>query len=93
MIVTIHRQVVTRIPRFSVSHDHPITWLLHIRGAQPEDAGRYMCQVNSDPMVSQQGAVTVVGQSHFQLNRAQLDKLVKRFNPHHSSLFNILSFF
>ena len=43
MIVTVHRQVVTRIPRFSVSHDHQRTWLLHIRGAQPEDAGRYMC--------------------------------------------------
>ena len=61
MIVTIHRQVVTRIPRFSVSHDHQRTWLLHIRGAQPEDAGHYMCQVNSDPMVSQVGAVHVVG--------------------------------
>merc|ERR1740128_1141738 len=60
MIVTIHRQVVTRISRFSVSHDHQRTWLLHIRGAQPEDAGHYMCQVNSDPMVSQVGTVHVV---------------------------------
>jgi len=60
MIVTIHRQVVTRISRFSVSHDHQRTWLLHIRGAQPEDAGHYMCQVNSDPMVSQVGTVYVV---------------------------------
>lgn len=62
MIVTIHRQLVTRIPRYSVSHDHQRTWLLHIRGAQPEDAGRYMCQVNSDPMVSQVGNLHVVGQ-------------------------------
>jgi len=52
--------VVTRISRFSVSHDHQRTWLLHIRGAQPEDAGHYMCQVNSDPMVSQVGTVYVV---------------------------------
>ena len=64
MIVTIHRQVVTRISRFSVSHDHQRTWLLHIRGAQPEDAGHYMCQVNSDPMVSQVGTVYVVGSYH-----------------------------
>ena len=61
MILTIHRQVVARIGRFSVSYDHQRTWHLHIRGVQPEDAGRYMCQVNSEPMISQVGHVHVVG--------------------------------
>ncbi|XP_046631459.1 lachesin-like isoform X2 [Daphnia pulicaria] len=60
MILTIHRQVVARIGRFSVSYDHQRTWHLHIRGVQQEDAGRYMCQVNSEPMISQVGHVHVV---------------------------------
>lgn len=63
MILTIHRNVVTRIGRFSVSFDHQRTWHLHIRSVQPEDAGRYMCQVNTEPMLSQVGHVHVVGES------------------------------
>lgn len=62
MILTIHRNVVTRIGRFSVSFDHQRTWHLHIRNVQPEDAGRYMCQVNTEPMLSQVGHVHVVGE-------------------------------
>ena len=42
MILTIHKQVVTRVGRFSVSYDHQRTWQLHIRGVQAEDAGTYM---------------------------------------------------
>ena len=61
MIVTIDRNVITRIPRFSASHDNHRTWFLHLRGAQPEDAGRYMCQVNSNPMITQFGIIDVVG--------------------------------
>jgi len=60
MIVAIHEHLVTRIPRFSASHDSERTWSLHIRKAQPEDAGRYMCQVNSNPMITQVGIVDVV---------------------------------
>ena len=61
MIVAIHEHLVTRIPRFSASHDSERTWSLHIRKAQSEDAGRYMCQVNSNPMITQVGIVDVVG--------------------------------
>lgn len=36
MIVAIHQHMVTRIPRYAVSHDaHRKTWMLHIRGVQP----------------------------------------------------------
>ena len=36
MIVAIHQHLVTRIPRYSASHDaHRNTWTLHLRGAQP----------------------------------------------------------
>ncbi|VVC25593.1 Hypothetical protein CINCED_3A005931 [Cinara cedri] len=60
MILTIHRHVIARIPRFAISHDSQKTWLLHVKGAQPEDRGYYMCQVNTNPMISQVGYLQVV---------------------------------
>ncbi|GLH04486.1 Lachesin precursor, putative [Gryllus bimaculatus] len=49
MILTIHRHVIARVPRFSVSHDNHKTWLLHVTGVQQEDRGYYMCQWHSLP--------------------------------------------
>ncbi|XP_075214968.1 dpr-interacting protein delta isoform X2 [Lycorma delicatula] len=60
MILTIHRHVIARVPRFSVSHDNQKTWLLHVSGVQQEDRGYYMCQVNTNPMISQVGYLQVV---------------------------------
>lgn len=62
MILTIHNHVITRIPRFSISHDNHLTWTLHISKVTEEDKGYYMCQVNTDPMVSTVGYLDVVGQ-------------------------------
>lgn len=64
MILTIHRHVIARLPRFSVSFDNQKTWLLHVSGVQQEDRGYYMCQVNTNPMISQVGYLQVVGK-HF----------------------------
>ncbi|KAJ9576523.1 hypothetical protein L9F63_025581, partial [Diploptera punctata] len=60
MILTIHRHVIARVPRFSVSHDNQKTWLLHVSGVHQEDRGYYMCQVNTNPMISQVGYLQVV---------------------------------
>lgn len=60
MILTIHRHVISRIPRFSVSHDNAKTWLLHVSNVHKEDKGYYMCQVNTNPMISQVGYLQVV---------------------------------
>ncbi|XP_026482522.1 lachesin-like [Ctenocephalides felis] len=60
MILTIHRHVISRLPRFSVSYDNANTWLLHVSQAQQEDRGYYMCQVNTNPMLSQVGYLQVV---------------------------------
>lgn len=65
MILTIHRHVIARIPRFGITHDSQKTWLLHVKGAQPEDRGYYMCQVNTNPMISQVGYLQVVGEFIF----------------------------
>merc|ERR1719461_687428 len=60
MILTIGRHVITRIPRFNIIHDSHHTWTLHIKDVQAEDKGYYMCQVNTDPMISQTGHLDVV---------------------------------
>lgn len=65
MILTIHRHVITRLARFSVSHDNAMTWLLHVSQVQQEDRGYYMCQVNTNPMISQVGYLQVVGKFFF----------------------------
>lgn len=62
MILTIHRHVISRIPRYSITYDNANTWLLHINQAQQEDRGLYMCQVNTNPMISQVGYLQVVGE-------------------------------
>ncbi|XP_023333898.1 neurotrimin isoform X2 [Eurytemora carolleeae] len=60
MILTIGRNVITRIPRFTIVHDNHHTWSLHIKDVQAEDRGYYMCQVNTDPMISVTGHLDVV---------------------------------
>ncbi|CAG0894475.1 unnamed protein product [Darwinula stevensoni] len=61
MILSMHRHMITRISRFSVSHDNYRTWRLHISDVRREDEGTYMCQVNTEPMISQLGYINVVG--------------------------------
>ena len=47
--------------RVSVSHDeNRRKWRLHIAAAQLEDAGPYMCQLNTDPMRSRMGVLNVI---------------------------------
>lgn len=74
MILTIHRHVISRVPRFSVSHDGQKTWLLHVANAQAEDRGYYMCQVNTNPMISQVGYLQVVGKLKYNSKREERGK-------------------
>ncbi|XP_043281967.1 lachesin-like [Venturia canescens] len=60
MLLTIHTHVVIKIPRFSVSYDKQRTWLLVIKSVEQQDRGYYMCQVNTDPMISQVGYLQVI---------------------------------
>lgn len=52
-IQAIHDHVITHNARVSVSHADDSTWNLHIKNVQEEDRGQYMCQINTDPMISQ----------------------------------------
>jgi hypothetical protein len=58
-IQAIHHQVVTHNPRVSVTYRDHTTWNLHIRNVQTDDRGIYMCQVNTDPMLSSVSGVVL----------------------------------
>ncbi|XP_064109534.1 lachesin-like [Macrobrachium nipponense] len=60
MIVAVHTRMISRISRYSVTHDSHKTWTLHITGVTEEDGGYYMCQINTDPATSQVGLLQVV---------------------------------
>ncbi|XP_022170746.1 lachesin-like isoform X1 [Myzus persicae] len=60
MIIAVHKHVIARIARFSMSHDGQNMWMLNINGVRASDKGIYMCQVNTDPMISQVGYLQVV---------------------------------
>ena len=52
-IQAIHTHVITHNPRVHVSFDDHSTWHLLIKQVTEEDKGPYMCQINTDPMISQ----------------------------------------
>lgn len=60
-ILTIHNHVITKNNRIGVSNSERNIWHLHIKDVRESDQGWYMCQINTDPMKSQVGYLTVVG--------------------------------
>lgn len=58
-ILTIHHTIITKNPRFSLARNDHKHWYLKISDVRPSDRGLYMCQVNSDPMLSQVGFLDV----------------------------------
>ncbi|XP_065212014.1 limbic system-associated membrane protein-like isoform X2 [Planococcus citri] len=59
-ILSIHHNVITQNPRISLTYNDHRSWYLHIRNVHEADRGWYMCQINTDPMRSQQGYLQVV---------------------------------
>ncbi|XP_063851925.1 lachesin-like isoform X2 [Scylla paramamosain] len=59
-IQAIHTHVITHNPRVHVSFDDHSTWHLLIKQVVEEDKGPYMCQINTDPMISQMGFLEVL---------------------------------
>ncbi|CAL4100234.1 unnamed protein product, partial [Meganyctiphanes norvegica] len=58
-ILTIHHTIITKNPRFTLARNDHKHWYLKISDVKPKDRGSYMCQVNSDPMMSQTGYLDV----------------------------------
>ncbi|KAL2745656.1 lachesin-like isoform X1 [Vespula maculifrons] len=72
-IQAIHDHVITHNKRISVSHSDHTIWNLNIKAVQLEDEGLYMCQINTDPMKSQTGMLTVVVPPDFVLEDTSSD--------------------
>ncbi|XP_045765293.1 lachesin-like [Maniola jurtina] len=58
-ILTIAGHVITKNHRISVQHGDG-AWTLGLRDVSATDGGRYMCQVNTEPMMSQTHLLQVV---------------------------------
>ncbi|XP_072939979.1 lachesin-like [Epargyreus clarus] len=52
-ILTIGPLVITKNHRVAVVRGDPQTWSLALRDVRPTDAGQYMCQINTEPMITQ----------------------------------------
>ena len=64
-ILTMDERVVTRNSRISVIQREGNLWQLTIKSVKPSDQGWYMCQINTDPMISQKGYLAITGQYNF----------------------------
>ncbi|XP_054712952.1 lachesin-like [Uloborus diversus] len=60
ILLTLHDRVIAGNPRISVHHNNYRSWWLEIKDVGPQDSGAYMCQLNTNPMVSQTMHLEVV---------------------------------
>lgn len=60
-ILTIEQHVITKNHRVGVSRGEPHAWTLTLRDVRPSDIGLYMCQINTEPMMSQSYKLHVHG--------------------------------
>ncbi|XP_073990282.1 lachesin-like isoform X2 [Rhodnius prolixus] len=59
VILSIHKDVVSKESRYRVEQRGD-TWSLKIANIKPADQGIYMCQVNTNPMISQVGYMDIL---------------------------------
>ncbi|XP_077296165.1 lachesin-like [Arctopsyche grandis] len=59
-ILTIAGHVITKNHRISLSQADRRAWRLHVRELREADRGWYMCQINTEPMLSQLAYLQVV---------------------------------
>ena len=60
-ILTIAGHVITKNHRISLTQADRRAWKLHVRELREADRGWYMCQINTEPMLSQLAYLQVVG--------------------------------
>ena len=59
--LAVYPNVITQNDRISLKHDNRYAYYLHLRDIQESDAGKYICQLNTDPAISIGGGLNVVG--------------------------------
>ena len=63
--LAVYPTVISHNNRISVRHDNRHAYYLHLRDIQESDAGKYICQLNTDPAISVRGSLNVVGKKIF----------------------------
>ena len=63
--LAVYPTVISHNNRISVRHDNRHAYYLHLRDIQESDAGKYICQLNTDPAISVRGSLNVVGKTFF----------------------------
>ncbi|KAG8192552.1 hypothetical protein JTE90_015187 [Oedothorax gibbosus] len=59
-LLSYHTHVVSRDKRLKITNSNKRQWYLHIKDVNVQDRGYYMCQINTEPMISQQGFLDVM---------------------------------
>lgn len=59
-LLAVQDKVISQNNRIKVNRNDK-SFNLHISDVREEDRGEYMCQVNSEPMISQSGFLQVTG--------------------------------
>lgn len=75
-ILTIHDHVITRNYRISLVHSDSKNFILTIKNVQEVDRGLYMCQINTQPMISQVGQLDIVVPPDILVNETSSDVVV-----------------
>ena len=81
--LAVHPNVIAHNDRISLKHDNRHAYYLHLRNIQESDAGKYICQLNTDPVVSIRGSLNVVGKYN---SKSQFQK---KKNPSNFFLFTV----
>lgn len=62
-VLALHDKVINnKNGRVRVTNHAKTSFYLHIRDVQLEDAGEFMCQINSEPLLFQSAYLNVVGE-------------------------------
>ncbi|XP_076311566.1 lachesin-like isoform X2 [Tachypleus tridentatus] len=75
-LLTIDTKVITRDNRIRSTNNNFRQWYLHIRDVQEDDRGYYMCQINTEPMISVRGFLDVLFPPTIQENGTSSDVMV-----------------
>ncbi|KAI1296698.1 Lachesin [Halotydeus destructor] len=59
-LYSVQTTIISKDPRLKVTHHSNQKWALHIKEVTESDRGYYMCQINSEPMISQTGYLDVL---------------------------------
>ncbi|GFU39784.1 hypothetical protein NPIL_401 [Nephila pilipes] len=59
-LLTLDTHVISRDRRLKITNSNKRQWYLHIKDVSVLDRGYYMCQINTEPMISQEGFLDVM---------------------------------